>query len=311
MKKWKTPILVTGAHRSGSTFVGKALSLPFGVGYVDEPFNREYGVVGNDVWFPYVRESSDTEEHYGALVEDILSLKAKYKNPWEKSSTPLRGYINRITGGYLSLKYRSLQINPLVCQLLIKDPLACFCAEWLHNRFNMCVIVIVRHPAAFVASLRRMDWRFNINNLKKRSNLIDDCLSGVLDRNRDYSDTGAIEEAALIWNCIYAALEQYTNRNPKMIVVTHESISSEPLVAFSKLYDKLGLRFTERIQLEIEKQTGAHNPAAPNLNKAHTLKRDSRKNILRWKKLLTEDQTTIVRKITEPLSSLYYDDNDW
>src|SRR5690242_1511734 len=33
------PILVTGAHRSGSTWVGKMLALAPGIGYIHEPFN--------------------------------------------------------------------------------------------------------------------------------------------------------------------------------------------------------------------------------------------------------------------------------
>src|SRR5215831_9468235 len=33
------PILVTGAHRSGTTWVGRMLALAPGVGYIHEPFN--------------------------------------------------------------------------------------------------------------------------------------------------------------------------------------------------------------------------------------------------------------------------------
>ena len=33
------PILVTGAHRSGTTWVGKMLALAPGIGYVHEPFS--------------------------------------------------------------------------------------------------------------------------------------------------------------------------------------------------------------------------------------------------------------------------------
>ena len=33
------PILVTGAHRSGTTWIGKMLALAPGVGYIHEPFS--------------------------------------------------------------------------------------------------------------------------------------------------------------------------------------------------------------------------------------------------------------------------------
>ncbi|WP_075261386.1 sulfotransferase [Geobacillus thermocatenulatus] len=54
MIKYKNnPILVTGAHRSGTTFVGKMLSLHPSIGYIQEPFNKDFGVKGIENWFLY------------------------------------------------------------------------------------------------------------------------------------------------------------------------------------------------------------------------------------------------------------------
>ena len=36
-------------------------------------------------------------------------------------------------------------------RMVMKDPIALFSAEWLSTRFDMPVVVIIRHPAAFVA----------------------------------------------------------------------------------------------------------------------------------------------------------------
>jgi hypothetical protein len=41
-------IFVTGVIRSGTTFVGKVLSLPLSVDYIHEPFNPLCGMPGID-----------------------------------------------------------------------------------------------------------------------------------------------------------------------------------------------------------------------------------------------------------------------
>lgn len=39
---------------------------------------------------------------------------------------------------------------------LVKDPFALFSAEWFADNFDAEVIVIVRHPAAVVSSIKRL-----------------------------------------------------------------------------------------------------------------------------------------------------------
>lgn len=59
IKNW---ILVTGTVRSGTTFVGKVLSLPLEVDYIHEPFNPLCGMPGIDRWHCYLRSRFDSEE---------------------------------------------------------------------------------------------------------------------------------------------------------------------------------------------------------------------------------------------------------
>src|SRR4029079_14970877 len=42
---------------------------------------------------------------------------------------------------------------------LMKDPIALLSAEWLAATFDMDVVVLIRHPAAFAASLKRLGWK--------------------------------------------------------------------------------------------------------------------------------------------------------
>ena len=57
------PILLTGSHRSGTTWVGKIISASNSVGYIMEPFNISHprsGLVGVkfDYWFQYINHEN-------------------------------------------------------------------------------------------------------------------------------------------------------------------------------------------------------------------------------------------------------------
>ena len=80
------PILVTGAHRCGSTFVGKMLALPVNIGYLEEPFNRRSGIKGINTWFFYVKKGLQDETNYCYLLEQVVSGQASYKMLISKSN---------------------------------------------------------------------------------------------------------------------------------------------------------------------------------------------------------------------------------
>ncbi len=66
---------------------------------------------------------------------------------------------------------------------LVKDPIALFSAEWLAATFDMRVLVMIRHPAAFAASIRRRGWRHRFADFLEQPLLMRDLLGAV--RGRD------------------------------------------------------------------------------------------------------------------------------
>ena len=72
-----TPILVTGSHRSGSTWVGQMLAAGSEVGYIREPFSvlHRPGVLDMrfPYWFPYI--CAENEGPYVAPVRDMLAFR--------------------------------------------------------------------------------------------------------------------------------------------------------------------------------------------------------------------------------------------
>ncbi len=69
------PILVTGSHRSGTTWLGKLLAASAGIGYIQEPFNLDHprpGVCSARLphWFMHLTEASG-ERYRPALARTL------------------------------------------------------------------------------------------------------------------------------------------------------------------------------------------------------------------------------------------------
>ncbi|RPI72038.1 MAG: hypothetical protein EHM45_22715, partial [Desulfobacteraceae bacterium] len=87
------PILITGCHRSGTTFVGDVLSHSRNVAPIIEPFNLDGGIKGVKYAFPYIGLDRHQNENNGqiALVDDLFRFKAKY------------GFVRHATDGCLKV----------------------------------------------------------------------------------------------------------------------------------------------------------------------------------------------------------------
>jgi hypothetical protein len=77
------------------------------------------------------------------------------------------------------------------------------------------------------------------------------------------------------------------------------------------LYAALGLPFTAKVEETILNSSSSENPAKLSKNKTHSVKLDSRANLDNWKKILTLEEVTRIRNITDGVSQLFYSDNEW
>lgn len=301
--------MVTGAPRSGTTFVGKMLALPYHVAYVDEPFNSLTGVKGMDTWFPYMTEAKNEHEQ---LVRDVIEGRASFKQSLIRQGTnnPLRQLAREMFVSRENLEHRLDSYNPLKQRYLIKDPLAAFSSEYLHRQFDLHTVAVMRHPASMLASYKRLGWRFNLDDLKHQPALMDDHLHEIIGRV-NARKVSPIEEGSYLWVAINSVLEKYAKRNENMLLVRHEDISRDPLTEFFKMYQRYELPFTTRVQRRIKEHTSADNTADPIGNVVHQLKRDSAENIHRWKKILTQKEIDLIHEITGPLADKYYSAAEW
>lgn len=113
---------------------------------------------------------------------------------------------------------------------LLKDPIALFSVEWLARTFDMKVVVMIRHPAGFASSIKRLNWHFNFENFIGQEALMDGLLAPYKDQIFEYArhPRDIIDQAILVWNAMYSAVRRYRETHPDWHFVTHERLSADP-----------------------------------------------------------------------------------
>lgn len=305
----KRPVLVTGAHRSGTTWVGMMLAASGEFAYVSEPLNvwHRPGVMKADVphWYQYVCD--DNQAEYLSAFEDTLHLRYLW---WEefKSLRSLKDIGRMLRDSFRFTWGRMRKQRPL-----LKDPFAVFSAPWFARSLNAQVVITVRHPAAFVSSLKRLGWTFNFQHFLQQPLLLRDWLGPYEEQMRvaDKFPDDLINRASLLWSLIYRVVHQMQAHHPDFQVAQHESLSLDPAGEFEKLYSALEVPFTGQARDAIQKATGAANPREGSKRNIYATSLDSRANLKNWQKRLSADEISRIRELTEPVASLYYADQDW
>ena len=301
------PILVTGAHRSGTTWVGKMLSSDACTAYISEPLNvlHRPGVFRAKVkyWYQYICE--ENEDEYIPAFEELLEFDYHL---WDEIRS-LRSQRDLLRMGRdFFIFYNGLMrgLRPL-----FKDPFAVFSTEWFAKRLNCKVVITVRHPAAFASSLKRLQWPFEFQDLLAQPLLMRDHLEPYRAEIESVRRDDVIGQAALLWTLIYRSVYQIQKLNPDFIVVRHEDLSRDPIPGYRALYTTLGLEFTPRVEKTILNSSNSENPRELSPKEVHDFKLNSRASVDNWKKRLTAKETERVRKITDEVSKLYYSDAEW
>jgi hypothetical protein len=302
-----SPILVTGAHRSGTTWVGKMLAANPRTAYISEPLNvwHRPGVLGAPVekWYTYLCE--ENESAYLPAFRQTLAL--RYGLWRELRALRSRKDALRMVRDFgIFLRGRLLGQRPL-----LKDPFAVFSMPWFASRLGCRVVVTVRHPAAFASSLKRLDWPFDFRDLLAQPLLMRDWLEEDRAAMEAMPADDLVGQAALLWRMIYRVVARTRDLLPSLVVVRHEDLSRDPVPGYRALYVALGLDFTPRVEQAILNASSSENPKELSKKKVHAVKLDSRANLDNWKKRLEAADILRIRQACEDVAASFYSDSDW
>ena len=305
----RRPILVTGSHRSGSTWVGRMIAASPAVGYIHEPFKIYHrpGTCGVKFvyWFTYI-----TRENESAYYEHIKNtLEFRYNLIGGLEAIRSLGDVKRVLRGCQKFSmYRLRKVRPLV-----KDPIAVFSAEWLAETFDMDVLVLIRHPAAFASSLKRLGWIHPFSHFLQQPLLMRDYLYPFEAQIREYAsrEQDIIDQAILLWRIIHHVIIEYRNNHENWVFLRHEDISRDPLCHFQDLFKRFDLDFSPHVRRVVQEYSDPSNPSEAPEGDGFFLRRDSKSNIWNWKNRLTESEIERIRERVEDISKEFYSDSDW
>lgn len=305
MKESRKPILVTGSHRSGTTWAGKNLALAPNTGYIHEPFNIDIhlGVVGKPFrhWFQYISDENFPGQYqYKEALDRVIGYRYPLLDNLARNRT-LKGAKRIWKDQKHTLIHKMKSNTPIV-----KDPIAFFSADWLARRYDMNVLVMIRHPAAFCSSLKIKKWAFNFNNFLAQPLLMERYLSPFEDEIRACAqeEKDIIDQGILLWNCIHHTVAVYQREHPEWVFARHEDLSSDPEGYFESIFQKFELDFTPEVKAAITQNSGSHNPAEQQAD--DEFKRDSKKNITNWKTRLSAEEIAHILDKTRAISSTFY-----
>ena len=302
-----SPILVTGAHRSGTTWIGKMLAADPSTAYISEPLNvwHRPGVFRAPVkhWYQYICDENESE--YVPAFNEMLEFDYHL---WKeiRSIRSLKDFLRM--GRDFKVFYDGLEEGR---RALVKDPFAVFSAVWFARKLTFKVVFSVRHPLAFASSLKRLKWSFDFQDILDQPLLMRDHLELYRSQMQSIKADDVIGQAALLWKMIYRFIHGTRESGSDFVIVRHEDLSRDPVNGFRNLYTALGLDYTHHVEKTILDSSSSENPMELSRKKVHDVRLDSRANMENWKKRLTEDEIKRVREITEEVSQLFYANAEW
>lgn len=292
----KVAIVISGMHRSGTTWLGRALGAVNGIGVVHEPFNVDHGVKNVPRWYLDHRSRVDVDFVFRTF-DRLEAGKARYR--WDPNPRrPIASAGTLVFGNRAHRDYRRLvkEKPPL---LAIKDPFLLMQVPAL-VKSGIKTIVSVRHPGAILLSLRRMHWHIPNEHLAGRDP------AGEVDAARD----GDITAICAFWNGVYGpTLELIDTVDPEHLYIADHSLMFEDVQLLGEELSRfLGIG---------DKKSGLHNflqastsgeTVNPRHNKQHEFTRDSKALAQSWRSSFSDDELAL---FDQKVGSAYAKLREW
>jgi hypothetical protein len=307
--KARRPILVTGMHRSGTTWLGRMLCAGREMIEVREPLNVDsrQTILRAEVDHWYMHVNHENEDLYLRDYRDAIAFRVHPIHDIRRAQLgspkdPLR----------ILKRWSRFLVGRIGRRgLLIKDPFAVFSLDWFARRLGCHIVVIVRHPLAVVSSLKRLDFAFDFRNLLEQPSL----MSNRLERFRPEMESAIassdiVEQGSLLWRIVYDSVAMDQARDPWICVVRHEDLSLRPMQEYARLYEQLGLTFSEKAKRTIEQYTSGSNPKEVSKQNPFRVRLDSQANLSNWRRRLDDEEIDRILRTTRPVVERFYPDED-
>jgi len=299
-------LIVTGMHRSGTTFIGSVIEQSKVYDYIHEPFNLYYGVEGVDQWYPYLDPNDDSS--LTQILDNLHSLNIKFKDVENKKDNFFKSKIRTILKSKGNLDLIKYKIKPLFMrkEILLKDPFLSLCSGYLAKKYDDTkIIYVVRHPVAIYNSVKRMNWDFDFEHLVQQHKLMKHpCVQEL--QLESLEKTAPLHiKVAFLWKVLYCIVHEQSNTlKDKTMIVIHENFSENPYTDIKRMFTFLNIDLNSDVEkfIELNMFGGAINVQN---DKLHNFKRNSKELAYSWKQKWKPEYDEII-KITDNVLQIYY-----
>lgn len=310
LKTTNRPIFITGEQRVGSSWIAQILATADKVGWIDEPFNRKKPPVwlcecSFPNWYTHISQHNETTFHQA--VANTLAFRFNLWANWRRATS--LSHFRR--AWQLSQQFRACQQTS--ARSVVKQPTGLFMAEWLANRFQAQVMVIIRHPAGYVSSRKRLGWSHNFNDFLEQPLLMNNLLAPFASEITHFAThkEDIVSQLSLLWKIMFATANHYHQIKPDWLFLRYEDIAADPEGQFRLLFDQLELTFTVQTKQLIHQSSQSSNPQEVAIQDWKSIQRNSQAAMTTWKTRLSQQEIGQIRNTVGEVGQIFYKDDEW
>jgi Sulfotransferase family len=315
------PIHVAGMARAGTSWVAEMLRAAGGFVHLNEPFNpkrppgQSPGILNAAVPVGYIYVAGHNAELFRPALHDTFRFRYRHLAELRNNRSwfdlaKMAKYSTAFTVGALRRK-----------RPLLDDPYASLAAPWIAEEFDGQVAVLVRHPAAMVASYRKLGYRAHFRHFLDQPQLMADYLEPWRAEMEALVETDdRVAQVATFWAMLHRVLFDMADRSDRLHVIRYEDLCADPEGGYERLFTRLGLEFNAAARAEVVAGTQGSSK-----NQSHSWRvsrhgglsrtafrpMDSKSMIRAWKKTISPGEAARIRAITAGVADRCYGPADW
>ena len=280
-------IAVCGTHRSGTTLLGDLLSADAGSAQLFEPFSPLTGIAAVDSWYASADRPGSP---WRCVIDQFI---AGHDTKWRTAPTDSMSLRRWLKGTPMLRQYVAARVlHPH--RVVIKCPYLSLSAQYLIEQHDFRVLFTIRHPGAFLASLRRVEWDATV--------WLDDLIQqGSCSREERAMATTQAAQAGLLWRVVNRhALETKRRLPSAAVLLSHENFCGDPHGEMARVTRALGIAYSDTMRDAVTRATGG-DVVVPQAGKVEHLVRNAAAMVGEWRDRVSARDEAELRQLCEPL----------
>lgn len=296
-------LIITGMHRSGTTFLGRVMEQSGFYDYIHEPFSPRFGIEGVPHRYSYLDLEGCANEPLRHTLDDLHDLKMVFKLPRVEESFAKKA-ARRVIRSHGHLGLLKHRLTPWKKEVLFKDPFLSLCGGYLVKTFpEVKIIYAVRHPLALYRSIMRMGWQFDFADILAQPELVNRYGADFADKLA--TATTVPEQVAYLWKILYRVIDEQSRAlGNKALVFKHEDFCEDPHARITSAFAFLGREIPEPVNRFINKKMFG-GKVMPKGDTLHDFARNSKDLAWAWQKKYTPEYDVILEIIGADLQRFY------